>query len=126
LKFTVDESQIEKSVYIDSTNWGINESKLPLRLKQNLILLPLLPPLLSRVSNDFASGNAFKSLLRIVHKYPLLEEDYSESDELSLLYQQAIAAADKYLGPYSRVSVRFYTMRITLIQIPNCRNAARG
>lgn len=76
--------------------------------------LILLPQLLSRVSN--ASENTFNNLLRIVHKYPLLEDDYSESDKLPLLYQQVIAAAKQYLGPYSRIRVRFY-MRIPLIQI---------
>ena len=95
----------------------------PLGIKRKLILLPVL---LSMVSDDFAGGNTLNSLLRIVHKYPLLEDDYSESDELSPLYQQVIAAAKKYLGPYSRVSVRFYTMRTPLIQIPNYRWTAQG
>ena len=113
---------------------------------RTVILLPL------RVSNDFGSGNMFNSLLRIVHKYPLREEDY-KSDELSPLYQQVITAAKKHLEPYSPVSVRFYTIRISQtipiwsssshsrlqphlrnprfppqfqIQIFNCRYAAQG
>jgi hypothetical protein len=94
-------------VHLTPGSWGRNRFKFPLGLEQNLILLP---PLLSKVFNDFASGNDFNSLLQIVHKYPLLEDDYPRSDGLSLLYQQVIAAAKKYLGPYSRVSVRFYTM----------------
>ena len=61
------------------------------------------------VSNDFARGDTFNSLLRIFHKYPLLEDDYSKSDGLSSLREQVITAAEKYLGPYSRVSVRYYT-----------------
>ena len=104
-------------------NWGRNEFERLLGHKRNLILLP---QFLSRVSNDVASRNTLNSLLRIVHKYPLLEDDYSKSDELSSLYKQVITAAEKYLGPYSRVSVQFYTMRTPLIQIPNCRYMAQG
>ena len=115
-KFTVDESQIENLADI----YGNLEPPLGVK-KQNLILLP---QFLSKVSDDFASGKMLKNLLRIVHKYPLLEDDYSKSDELSSLYQQVNIAAEKYLGPYSRVSVGFYMMRIPLIQIRNFRYAA--
>jgi hypothetical protein len=87
--------------------------------------LTLLPQFLSRVSNDSASANALNSLLRIVHKYPLLEHSYDKSDGLSSLRKQVINAAEKYLVAYSQVSVRFYTMRISLIQIPHCRYAAQ-
>ena len=63
------------------------------------------------------------SLLRIVHKYPLLEEDYSELDELSPLYRQVVAAAEKYLGPYFRVSAILHDVKHT-DTIPNCRYTA--
>jgi len=99
-------------------NWGENFEDL--LNKQNLILLP---QLLSKVSNDFSNGDMLNGLLKIFHKFPFLEDDYSTSDELSSLCKQVIAAAEKYLGPYSRVSMRFYTMRILLIQIPNCSYA---
>jgi hypothetical protein len=75
--------------------------------KPNLILLP---QFLSRVSNDSASGNALNHLLRIVHKYPLLEHNYDKSDGLSSLRKQVMTAAEKHLGAYSQVSERFYTM----------------
>ena len=104
-------------------NWGENFED-PL-YKQNLILLP---QLLSNVSNDlaaFASGDMLNGLLQVFHKYPFLEHDYSTSDELSSLCKQVITAAEKYLGSYSRVSVRFYTMPILLIQIPRCRYHCR-
>ena len=111
-------------MHLSPASWGRNGSfKLPLGLRQNLILLP---PLLFEVCNDFVSANMLTSLLRIVHKYPLSEYHYSQPDGMSSLYEQVIAAAKKYLGPYSRVSVRFYTLRIPQIQIPNCRYAAYG
>jgi hypothetical protein len=109
-------------VHLVPFNWGRNEFERLLGHKRNLILLP---QFLSRVSNEFPSGNSLNSLLRIVHKYPLLEDDYSKSDELSSLYKRVITAAEKYLGPYSRVRVRFYTMRIPLTQIPDCRYVAQ-
>ena len=123
-KFTVDESRIERSVGHLPDDWSsISRFEHPSTHQRSLILLP---HLLSKVSTDFASGDAFNNLLRIVHKYPLREDDYSKSDELSPLYQQVVAAAKKYLGPYSQVSVRFYTMRISLIQIPNFRYTTYG
>jgi hypothetical protein len=119
MEFTVDESQIATSVQLFPIHTGSlsGSGHRLFRPKPKLILLL---QLLSTVSNDFARGNTFNSLLRIFHKYPLLEDDYSESDELSPLYQEVITAAETYLGTYSRVSVRYYT-RILLIQIPNCR-----
>ena len=70
----------------------------------NLILLP---QFLSRVSNDSASGN---ELLRVVQKYPLLRYDDYKSNGLFSLRKQVSNAAAKYLGAYSRVSMRVYTM----------------
>jgi hypothetical protein len=107
--FTEDECRIRDSVDIMPPNWGEDFEDVFDKLK-------LLPQLLSRVSDDFASGDMFNGLLRIFHKCPLLEDDYSTSDELSSLCKQVITAAEKYLGPYSRVSVQFYTMPILLIQ----------
>jgi len=119
-KFTVDESQIKKLVDFSTIFRGASEFEHLLTHQQSLILLP---EFLSRVSNDFGSGNTLNSLLRIVHKYPLSEYHHSHPDGVSSLYEQVIAAAKKYLGPYSPVSVRFYT-QIPLIQIPNSRYAA--
>ena len=110
-------------VYHLPVDWSRSELERLSPPERNLILLP---HLLSRICKDFPRGKTFNSLLRIVHKYPLSEYYYSKPDGLSLLYQQVIAAAKKYLGPYSRVSVRFYTLRIPLIRIPNCRYAAEG
>jgi hypothetical protein len=50
------------------------------------------------VSGDPASGNALNNLLRIVHKYPLLEYNYDQPDGLSSLRKQVITAAEQYLG----------------------------
>jgi hypothetical protein len=99
---------------------GTYGSESPLGHEKNLILLL---QFLSRVSDDPASGDALNNLLRIVHKYPLLEHNYDQSDGLSSLRKQVITATEKYLGAYSQVSVRFYTMRISLIQIPHFRYA---
>ena len=75
-------------------------------------------------SNDSATAKA-NNFPRIVHKYPLLEHNYDKSDGLSSLRKQVITAAEKYLGPYSQVSVQFDIMRIPSIQIPDCRYAAQ-
>jgi hypothetical protein len=118
-KFTEDESRIQSSVHHCSVHLVLGYDVADGHILMNRFNGPpstadqrsliLLPHLLSKVSSD-ASGSAFISLLRIVHKYPLRAGYYSDSDELPPLYQQVVAAAEKYLGPYSRVSVRFYTM----------------
>jgi hypothetical protein len=97
---------------------GRNNSESPSGHARKLILLL---QFLSRLSDDPASGNALDSLLRIVHKYPLLEHNYDQSDGLSSLRKQVITVAEQYFGAYSQVSVRFYTIRISLIQIPHYR-----
>ena len=122
----VDESRIEQSMDIFPTPYrrlgrGRNNFEWLLGHEQELNLLL---QLLSRVSNDFESQNAFNSLLRIVNKYPLLEHNYDKSDGLSSLRKQVITAAQKYLGPYTGVSARFYSMGISLIQIARCRYVA--
>jgi len=86
----------------------------------NLILLP---QFLSMVSNDPSSGNGFNNLLRLVHKYPLLEFNHDKVDGLFSLRKQAFNAAEKYLGVSSQASVQFYTMWISLMQILNYRYA---
>ena len=122
-KFTVNETHIAGLVQIFRFRHSAVRGSKPiveqLDYEPNLILLP---QFLSKVSNDFASRN---TLCRIVHKYPLLERNHYMWDGLSSLRKQVITAAEKYLGPYSQVIVRFYTIRIPLIQIPHCRYAAQ-
>jgi len=108
-EFTESESEIVKLVqrFRIKLSGGVKKKKTVELMSDDEANLILLPQFLSMVSNDSLSGNELNNLLRLVHKYPLLEFNHDKLDGLFSLRKQAINAAEKYLGVSSQASVEF-------------------